>query len=273
MILNSQGFSPLVESGGLLVPNYVSRGKVKGIISPSILRRSGQLEKLPEVVVPVSLNGVTTLGFNLMLDSTFRFGVATQYPYWYIGLISSTGWTGAGLNVADTPSSHTSWTEDYTDYTPVTVTGAVNFSGGYAGSTTTMTVNGFSAAIGNGTPFTITGISGTYVVQSTVGGSTPTSITFAPGLSGSVANSSVITMNNGRPLWTPSAASAKNITNSSSVNFPMNTDNTVIKGIFVISDPTLNGTLGLMWSDGLFSSDQTLYNGDILKITYSVALS
>ena len=57
------------------------------------------------------------------------------------------------------------------------------------------------------------------------------------------------------------------------MNFPMNTDNTVIKGIFVISDPSLNGTIGLLWSSGLFSSDQTLYNGDILKITYSVALS
>ena len=127
MILNSQGFSPLVESGGLLVPNYVTRSKVKGIISPSILRRSGLLEKLPPVVVPMSLNGVTTLGFNLMLDSTFRYGVATQYPYFYIGLISSTGWTGGGLQVGDTPSSHTSWTEDYTHYTPVSVVGAVNF--------------------------------------------------------------------------------------------------------------------------------------------------
>ena len=136
-----------------------------------------------------------------------------------------------------------------------------------------MTVDGFSAAISNGTPFTITGISGTYVVASTVGGSTPTSITFGPGLSGSVADDAVINMNVGRPIWTPSAASAKAITNSSSVNFPMNTDNTVIKGIFVISDPSLNGTIGLLWSSGLFSSDQTLYNGDILKITYSVALS
>ena len=149
MILNSQGFSPLVESGGLLVPNFVSRSKVKGIISPSILRRSGLIEKLPSVVVdiPASLNGVTTLGFNLMLDSTFRYGTATQYPYWYIGLISSTGWTGAGLNVADTPSSHTSWTEDYTHYNPMNVvsggpyTGQVNFGAGYASSTTTMTID------------------------------------------------------------------------------------------------------------------------------------
>lgn len=76
-----------------------------------------------------------------------------------------------------------------------------------------------------------------------------------------------------RPGWTPSAASSKSITNASSVNFAMNTDNTVIKGIFVTSDNTLGGTSGTLWAAGLFGADQTLFNGDTLKITYTVTLS
>jgi hypothetical protein len=250
------------------VPDYRSRGKVKGWIAADVLRRDGRVERVSR-----GPNGVCNLGFNLMLDSTFRNAVATLYPYYYIGLISNSGWTGSGLSASDTISSHSAWTEDYTHYTPTTVTGAVNNGAGYGSATTTMTVDGLSASIANGTPFTVTGISGTYQILSTVGGSTPTSLTFTPGLAGSVADDTVITINNGRPMWTPSAASGQSITNASSVNFPMNTDNTVIKGIFVVTDPSLNGTIGLLWSSGLFTSDQTSYNGDILKITYSVALS
>jgi hypothetical protein len=270
MLINSQGFSPITESGGLLVPGYLSRSKVKGMITADVarVRNGGLVERVSH-----GPNGVTNLGFNLMLDSTFRYGTATQYQYMYIGLISSSGWTGGGLQPTDTPASHANWGEDYTHYTPATYTGAVNFSGGYGGGTTTMAVDGVSQAIPGGTPFTVTGLSGTYVVTSSVGGATPTSVTFTPGLSGSAADNTVITFGNGRPIWIPSAATSKAITNPTSVNFPINTDNTVIKGIFVLSDPTLNGALGLMWSSGLFASDQTLFNGDVLKITYTVSLS
>lgn len=266
--LNSQGFSPLTESGGILVPSYRSRTKVKGWIGADIARRDGRLE-----VASRGPNGVTTLGFNLMLDSTFRYQIATQYPYFYIGLISNSGWTGGGLQASDTMASHANWTEDSTHYNPATYTGAVNNSGGYGSGTTTMNISGVTQAIANGTPITIAGLSGTYVVTASTGGTTPTAITFTPGLSGTVANSVVITFNNGRPMWTPGAAASQSTTNASSVNFSMNTDNTVIKGVFVSSDPTLGGTAGLMWSAGLFQSDQTLYNGDVLKITYTVSLS
>lgn len=76
-----------------------------------------------------------------------------------------------------------------------------------------------------------------------------------------------------RPAWTPGAAASKSITNSTSVNFAMNADGTIIKGIAVSSDNTLAGTAGKLWATGLFSADQTLYNGDTLKITYTVTLS
>lgn len=266
--LNSQGFSPLTEQGGIVVPSYMSRTKVRGFIAADIARRDGRME-----VASRSLNGVTNLGFNLMLDSTFRELAATLYPYFYIGLIGSSGWTGGGLQATDTASSHATWAEDNTHYNPSTYTGAVNNAAGFGAGTTTMDIDGVSQSIAGGTPFTVAGLSGTYQVTSTVGGATPTSVTFTPGLTGSVADNAVITFGNGRPIWTPSAASSKSISNASSVNFAINTDNTVIKGIFVITDPALGGTGGLLWSSGLFASDQTLFNGDVLKITYTVSLS
>lgn len=79
------------------------------------------------------------------------------------------------------------------------VTGAVNLSAGYAAGTTTMTVDGLSAAITNGTYFTVAGDMTPQRVVSTVGGATPTSITFSPGLKRAVANDAVIT------LYTPGA--------------------------------------------------------------------
>lgn len=162
---------------------------VKGLIQPVIERRDGTIE-----VPRHSFNGVTTLGYNLMLDSIFRNGSATLYPNWYVGLISNASYSA--LAAGDQMSSHTGWTEDSTHYTGTN-----------------------------------------------------------------------------RPQWTPAAASAKSISNSSSVNFPINNDNTIIKGIFVTSDNTLGGTTGFLWSTGLFGSDQTLYNGDTLKITYVVTLN
>src|SRR5690242_6067303 len=98
----------------------MSRAKVKGIISPSIHRRGGGIQRLAptearilETIDP-SLNGVTNLGFNLMLDSTFRKDAATTYSFFYVGLIGSSGWTGGGLQATDTPASHANWAEDYT---------------------------------------------------------------------------------------------------------------------------------------------------------------
>jgi hypothetical protein len=262
------GIGPLIETFHFLPddPRF-DMVKVKGQFRAEIHRKDGTVEDLG------FLNGVCNLGFNYMLDAPFRnySGGATLYPYWFIGLISNSSFSA--LAAADTAASHSGWTEDSTHYTPATYTGAVNNGGGYAGGTGTMTIDLTSQAITNGTPFTVAGDSTTHTVLSSVGGATPTSITFTPTLGSSVSDDAVITFNNGRGLWIPGAAASKSITNSSSVNFAMNTDSTVIKGIFVISDPTLGGTAGLLWSSGLFSSDQTLFNGDTLKITYTVSLS
>lgn len=76
-----------------------------------------------------------------------------------------------------------------------------------------------------------------------------------------------------RPQWTAGTSTSKSTTNSSTVDFAINADGTVIKGIFITSDNTKSGTSGVLWSTGLFGGDQTLANGDTLKITYTVNVS
>ncbi len=73
------------------------------------------------------------------------------------------------------------------------VTGAVNNVAGYPVGTTSITVDGFSAAIANGTWFKVGGRP--YRVVSTTGGATPTAITIAsPGLTAAVNNDDVVTV-------------------------------------------------------------------------------
>jgi hypothetical protein len=76
-----------------------------------------------------------------------------------------------------------------------TVTGAINLAAGYQPGTVTMTVDGFSAAIGANSFITVAGDGTPLRVVSTVGGATPTSITVkAPGLTHAVANDAVVTV-------------------------------------------------------------------------------
>ena len=79
------------------------------------------------------------------------------------------------------------------------VTGAVNKSGGYAAASTTIVVDGFSAAITAGSYVTIAGDMIPRRVASTVGGATPTTIVLATGLTSAVANDAVVT------VYTPGA--------------------------------------------------------------------
>lgn len=78
--------------------------------------------------------------------------------------------------------------------TPDTDVGAVNNTEGYAAGSTTIAVDGFSAVIPAGAFFTVAGDGTPQRVVSTVGGTTPTSITFTPGLVSAVADDAVVTV-------------------------------------------------------------------------------
>lgn len=80
--------------------------------------------------------------------------------------------------------------------------GAVNNASGYAAAATTMTVDGFSAAVTTGDYFTVVGSKATgtnvltrhKITAHTETSSATTSITFTPGLSASVLDNAVITI-------------------------------------------------------------------------------
>lgn len=74
------------------------------------------------------------------------------------------------------------------------VTGAVNNAGGYTKGTTVITVDGFGAAIPNGSWVTIEGDDRPRVVDSTVGGATPTQITLETGIDAVIADDAVVTV-------------------------------------------------------------------------------
>lgn len=74
-----------------------------------------------------------------------------------------------------------------------TVTGAVNNAGGYAAGTTTMTVDGLSAALPVNSWFTVDGDMTPQRIISSTGGATPTAVVFHPGLKYAVADNAVIT--------------------------------------------------------------------------------
>lgn len=79
--------------------------------------------------------------------------------------------------------------------------------------------------------------------------------------------------NSPRPQWSPGSASSQSITNSSSVNFSM-TGTVTIRGIFIISNSTIGGTTGTLFSEAAYSGgNQSVNNGDTLQNTYSLSLA
>lgn len=77
--------------------------------------------------------------------------------------------------------------------------------------------------------------------------------------------------NANRPLWSSGAATARSITNASTVDFTINASAT-LKGLFITNNNTKSGATGTMWSEAAFSSTVTVANGDTLKVTYTLSV-
>lgn len=73
-----------------------------------------------------------------------------------------------------------------------------------------------------------------------------------------------------RPAWTVGAAASRAVTNAVTVDFNINATKT-LKGIFVCSDNTKGGAVGILWAEGAFTSTVSVENGDIFKVTYTVS--
>jgi hypothetical protein len=74
-----------------------------------------------------------------------------------------------------------------------------------------------------------------------------------------------------RPQWSPGAAASQAVTNSTTVDFAMNATAT-IRGLFVASANDKGGTTGVLFSTAAFTGgNQSVNNGDTLKVTYTVS--
>jgi hypothetical protein len=79
----------------------------------------------------------------------------------------------------------------------------------------------------------------------------------------------VATSNPSRPAWTPGSASSQSISNPSPATITMNATAT-IKGFFMTTSNTLNGTSGNLDCTAALGSPQSCNSGDVLKITYAI---
>jgi hypothetical protein len=70
-----------------------------------------------------------------------------------------------------------------------------------------------------------------------------------------------------RVQWTPLTVAASSAVNSSVCAFTIN-GSVTIYGIFLCSVSTKNGTTGILWATGAFSSPQALVNTQVLNVTY-----
>lgn len=75
-----------------------------------------------------------------------------------------------------------------------------------------------------------------------------------------------------RQTWSPTAASAGSITNTSAMVFTISGSGS-INGIFIVSNNTKGGTSGTLWSSASFGSPLTVASSDVLRITYSYTIT
>jgi hypothetical protein len=73
-----------------------------------------------------------------------------------------------------------------------------------------------------------------------------------------------------RVEWVEDAAAARAISNTTTADFTISAAGT-LHGIFVTSDSTKAGTTGTLWSTAAFSSNITVADNDVIKITYTVS--
>lgn len=72
-----------------------------------------------------------------------------------------------------------------------------------------------------------------------------------------------------RVEWAEGATSVRTIASATPADFSI-TGSGTIKGGFLVSNSTKNGTDGVLWSSGVFANPPTVANGETLKVTYSL---
>jgi len=100
------------------------------------------------------------------------------------------------------------------------------------------------------------------------GNYTPVAADTAASIASNSTETTAITSST-RPAWTPSAASAQSISNSSNrAVFTFNATKNLY-GAFIISDSVIGGTSGVLFSAARFANVRPVQNGDQLLMTYT----
>lgn len=73
-----------------------------------------------------------------------------------------------------------------------------------------------------------------------------------------------------RQTWSKGAASGGVMTNGTQMSFTINANGKTAKGLFITTVSTKGGTTGTLLSAGAFSAAQAVYNGQVLKATYTI---
>lgn len=76
-----------------------------------------------------------------------------------------------------------------------------------------------------------------------------------------------------RQTWSPGAAAAGVITNTTPMSFTINTTSVSIQGIAVQTTNTKSSTSGVLWATAVDSSPRTLTNGQTFQVYYTVTLT
>lgn len=100
------------------------------------------------------------------------------------------------------------------------------------------------------------------------GNYTPVSTDTAATIASSATESSAYSGGT-RPQWNPGAVSSQSVSNSSNRATYTFTGFTTIYGAFLISNATINGTSGVLFSAAQFGASKAVSSGDQLLVTYT----
>jgi len=77
-----------------------------------------------------------------------------------------------------------------------------------------------------------------------------------------------------RVTWAPDAASAKNLINTTLMEFTIaDVTSPTLDGMFITNDNTKSGTAGILWSTAAFDLPPTVADADIVQVQYSLTVN
>lgn len=206
-------------------------------------------------------NRVVTAGLNKLLDATFKTGLAS--PLWYVGVCSPSVTDGAITSGAAVLTSASNPFSSGDAGRSIIVRGA-----GSAGADLVTTILSYT----NAGSVTLASNAGTTVTAAGVIWEARAADTMS---SHSPWVESTAYSNATRPAFTPGSISGGSVDNSASqASFTINTNNTIVGGLFLADNNTVGGTSGTLYGMAPFSvSFRQLNNGDTLAVTATLTQS